>query len=287
MEKLRIALLSGFMNYFSGEGIAQYERNQASLKDLSKEYDFDLCIYKELIDNIEKASNVRKEIDSKGIDFVLIFHPTYISGDIIFELMRAKVFLGLWASREPEKSGPLPLASLVCLNQNTSIASHYFKNNKKKFKWFLGNTQDKYFKPRFEVTMKVLKVLKELRNSRIAQLGRIAEGFRNMYYDEREIYNILGIDVVREIEIEDVLDEEEKVDKKAVEIEFEKVFKSFKKISISEDKILESIKMFLATKKICEEKNFKAVAFDCAAKPVKLKRIVACLSNSLLNSNGS
>ncbi len=129
-------------------------------------------------------------------------------------------------------------------------------------------------------------MIKKLKNSRVAQLGKTGEGFRNMYYDEREIFRTLGIDVVREVEVEDVFYEAEKIDKLSVKKETEKILKQFSQINFSSEKITEAVKMFLATKKICEDNAYDAVAFDCAAKPIKLKGILACLSNSLLNSYG-
>ena len=286
MEKLKVAFLAGFMDYFSGEGIESFKKSQDDLKKLARQNNFDLYIYNEPISDIKNAAIVRMDMEHKGVDFVLIYHPTYISGDIIFELLRTDSYFGLWAPKEPRPAGPLPLASFVCLNQNTSIATHYFKGSRKKYKWFLGDTNDEYFKYRFEITIRALNVIKRLKNSRVAQLGKIAEGFRNMYYDEREIFKTLGVDVVRDVEIEDVFYEAGKIDKTIVNNEVDKVLKQFSSVSFPKEKIIETIKMFMAVKKICEDNNYDAVAFDCAGKPIKLKGIIACLSNSLLNSYG-
>jgi len=279
MEKLTIALLAGSMPYFSDEGKSIYKKACKDLEKVSIKLDFKLKVYEDFIMSEKKAMEIRKEIDSNSVDFMLLFHPTYISGDIVFELMKAKAYLGLWAAREPKKDGPLPLASFVCLNQNTSIARHYFKDKKIKFKWFFGEASSKYFKPRFEITIKALSAIKALKDSKVAQIGRIAEGFRNMYYDEREIYKILGIDIVRGIEIEDVLYKAEKIDENIIQKEVNRICSTCSKITVSNKKIIDSVKNFLAIKKICQENKFIAVAVDCASKLIKLKGMVACLSN--------
>ncbi len=286
MEKLTIALLAGSMPYFSDEGKLIYKKACKDLEKLSIELDFKLKVYEDFIMSEKKAMEIRKEIDSNSVDFMLLFHPTYISGDIVFELMKAKAYIGLWAVREPKKDGPLPLASFVCLNQNTSIARHYFKDRKVKFKWFFGEASSKYFKPRFEITIKALSTIKALKDSKVAQIGRIAEGFRNMYYDEREIYKILGIDIVRGIEIEDVLSKAEKIEENIIQKEVNRIYSTCSKITVSNKKIIDSVKNFLAIKKICQENKFIAVAVDCAFKLIKLKGMLACLSNSMLNSIG-
>jgi len=286
MEKLKVALLASSMQYFSDEGKSIYKKACRDLKKLSKESGFELKVYEDFIMSEEKAMEIRKEIDNTEIDFLLLFHPTYISGDIVFELLKTKARIGLWGVKEPKMSGPLPLASLVCLNQNTSIAGHYFKDRKIKFKWFFGEVDSIYFGPRFEVTIKALSAVKALKDSKVAQIGRIAEGFRNMYYDERQIYKTLGIDIVRDVEIEDILSETEKLDDANIKAEMNKIYPKISRIDVNNKKIVDSVKIFMATKIICNENKFKAVAFDCAAKLVKLKGMIACLSNSLLNSYG-
>ena len=107
-----------------------------------------------------------------------------------------------------------------------------------------------------------------------------------MYYDERQIYKTLGIDVVRGIEIEDILAEADKIEENFIEKEVEKIYSTCAEIRVKDIKIIDSVKIYFATKKICEENNFKAVAFSCGPKLGNLKNMRACLSNSLLDSIG-
>lgn len=286
MEKLKVAFVAASMPNFSNEGPKIYQQYQKDLKKVSEELGFNLTVYKDIIMTDKKAIEVRKDIDSKDFDFVILFHPTYIIGDLVFELMKTKAYLGLWAVEEPTKEGSLPLASLVCLNQNASIAGHYFKDNKKKFKWFFGRVENKYFKPRFEITIRALTAVKNLKDAKVAQIGKIADGFRNMYYDERAIYRTLGVDVVRGIEIEDILAEGEKIDEKLIKEEVDRIYSSCAEIKVKDIKIIDSVKIYLAAKKICEENGFKAVAFSCWPKLGNFKNMTACLCDSLLDSVG-
>ena len=286
MLKLRVALVAGSMPNFSDKGPMIYSECQKDLQKLSHELGFELIVYRDIIVTEQKAMEVRKDIDSKDFDFVILFHATYMVGDLVFELMKTKAYIGLWAVEEPRKDGPLPLGSFVCLNQNTSIAGHYFKDNKKKFKWFFGRVQDEYFKPRFEITIKALTAVRNLRDAKVAQIGKIADGFRCMYYDEREIYKTLGVDVIRGIEIEDIIAEAENIDEKLVRKEVNRVCSTFSEIEVKDVKIVDSVKIYIATRKICEENDFKAVAISYRPKIINLKNMTACLSNSLLDSFG-
>ena len=131
MERLNVALVAGTMEMYPGVAESIYSGYQKTLLDISEELAFNLKIYKELLTTEKRAKEIRKDIDSKDIDFIVIFHPTYISGDIIFELMKTKANIGLWAIEEPDEEGPITLTSFVCLMQNSAIAGHCFKKHKK------------------------------------------------------------------------------------------------------------------------------------------------------------
>ena len=55
---------------------------------------------------------------------------------------------------------------------------------------------------------------------------------------------------------------------------------------IAEEKIVDSVKIYLAVKKVCEKENYDAVAFSCHPKLISIKEMVGCLINSRLNSTG-
>ena len=90
MKKLKVALVAASMPNFSEEGPVIYERCGSDLKKLSEELGFDLTVYKDIILSERQAMDVRKDVDRKNIDFLLLIHPTYMLGDIAFELMKTR-----------------------------------------------------------------------------------------------------------------------------------------------------------------------------------------------------
>jgi L-fucose isomerase-like protein len=286
MHKLKIGFAAGFMEGFSTEGLKMFETYKKDLSRMAAEMNFDLVCFDTIIQNMEQAFNVRKEIDSKDIDFVLLFHPSYIIGDFIFEIMKSRAEFGLWAIEELFDEGPMPLASLVNVMQNSSIAQHNFKGKPKKTKWFFGDINGKYFRPRFEITVRVLSAIKALKDARVAQIGKLADGHINHMVDVREIYKNLGVDVSRDYEVEDIIALGNDVAGKDINRELDRI-KSVCRISrVGVDKIIDSIKMYLAIKKICKENSYSAVAFSCWPKLMPMKEMVGCLVNSMLNSDG-
>ncbi len=286
MKKLKVGFVAGFMEGFSDERLKLFSTYEQGLEKLSKGLNFELLSYKEIVTTVEQACNVRDDLDKNEVDFVLLFHPSYILGTLVYEILKARAPIGLWAIEELRDTGPMPLAAMVSLQQNCSMAVHNFLGEPKKFKWFFGDINGKYFKERFEITMKSLGAVKNLKNTRVAQIGKLADGHINHMVNEREIFAKLKVDVFRDYEIEDII----KLSKEVSESEVKKDMKFLKSsctISrVAEEKVETSVRMYLAVKNLCQKENYDSVAFSCWPKLMPNMEMVGCLVNSRLNSAG-
>ena len=286
MKKLKVGFVAGFMEGFSDEKLKLFSTYQKKLEALSKDLNFELISYKDIVITVDQAIKVRDDLDRKQVDFVLLFHPSYIHGTLVYEILKVNAPVGLWAIEELRKEGPMPLASMVSLEQNCSMAVHNFVGNPKKFKWFFGDIDGKYFKDRFAITMKALGAVKNIKNARIGQIGKLADGHINHMVNERQIYANLGVDVFRDYEIEDILKLSEEVSSDEVDKEMKYIKGSCAIVDVAEEKVVDSVKMAIAVKKICEKEDYAAVAFSCWPKLMPGKEMVGCLVNSRLNSAG-
>jgi len=178
----------------------------------------------------------------------------------------------------------MPLASFVNLCQNMGIAHQMFKGSPRKVKWFFGPLEGPLFKPRFEITVKALLGVKNLRNARVAQIGKLADGHINHTLDNRDIYARLGVDVNRDYEVEDIIAMAEAMPDKEAAAELEKIDRSCAKQRISDEKIRSSVKMALAVRTLAERNDWSAVAFSCWPKLMPKKGMSGCLVNALLNN---
>jgi L-fucose isomerase-like protein len=286
MKKLKVGFVAGFMEGFSEEKLNMFSTYQKKLEKISKELNFELVTYKDIVVTVPQAIKVRDDLDKKQVDFVLLFHPSYIHGTLVYEILKARAPVGLWSIEELRESGPMPLASMVSMTQNCSMAVHNFLGEKKKFKWFFGDIDGKYFKERFAITMKALSTVKNIKNARVAQIGKLVDGHINHMVDERQIYANTGVDVFRDYEIEDILKLAEEVPASEVEKQMKDVKGSCAIVKVAEEKVVDSVKMALALKKICAQEDYSAVAFSCWPKLMPQKEMVGCFVNSILNSTG-
>jgi L-fucose isomerase-like protein len=204
MNKLKIGLVGLMHSNFPGDKEGIYRRVCDDFNRLAGECDFQPYIITEGIITESDARKVYHRLAEAGLDFLLVLNVQFALGKIISILAELPVKLGLWALPEPASCGPLPGNSFCGMNMNASILNEYL--GIKKYKWFYGNMDGPKFRERFNITVKALRVIKNLQGSRMAIIGGIADGFDCQYYDEREIYRKFKVKIIRNLEFDDVYD---------------------------------------------------------------------------------
>jgi L-fucose isomerase-like protein len=139
------------------------------------------------------------------------------------------------------------------------------------------------FAPRFEITVKALLAVKNLRDARVAQIGKLMDGHINHTLDNRDIYARLGVDVNRDYEVEDIMGMAEGMPDREAAAELEKIEKATARRRIGNDKISYAVKMALVVKRLAVENEWSAVAFSCAPK-LMTKGLTGCMINAALNN---
>lgn len=284
MKKLKIGFAAGFMDGFSRAGLDTFAEYGTRLAKLGETMGFELTTWPKAMMTVREARAIREEADAKAVDFLLLFHPAYIIGDNVYELMKVRAHVGLWAIEEPREEGPMPLASFVNLCQNMGIAHQMFKGTPKKVKWFFGPLDGPLFRPRFETTVRALLAVKNLRGARVAQIGKLADGHINHTLDNRDVYARLGVDVNRDFEIEDVMAIADAMPDSAAAEELTAIEKSSRRQRIGGEKVLYSVKLARAIRKLAADHDWSAVAFSCWPKLMPLRGMSGCLVNALLNN---
>ncbi len=132
------------------------------------------------------GGRARDFMDGERVDFTLLFNASLPYGRVILPLARVRSRLGLWSVPEPTRDGVLQLNSFCGTNMLGSIVGNYLRHHRIRFKWFYGLPGSDQFLERFRVTLRALQALKRLSaGARVAQIGGLADGFENLYFDER------------------------------------------------------------------------------------------------------
>lgn len=120
------------------------------------------------------------ELKAAGADFILLLHGGFTMGDVIREIAKDSLPLGVWATPEPTLTGDVQLNNFVSLNMSMSIVRGVRDLTKNPVQWYLGAPSDGALIARLTQTLQALAMRKSLKGARIGVVGGLAPTFYNM-----------------------------------------------------------------------------------------------------------
>ena len=158
MLKLKVGLVGTIMPFYQVESSNIFNKSIEQVKKYIEENGADYHIVKKQIYNLEDAVAACKELNSNGVDFLLLQISSIDDRDIIFGLKDFKGRIGLWAVPEGRQDKMIPQCSLIGANLMGSLIYKYLKGLKLKYKWFYGNVEDDLFRNRMKITLKSFSI---------------------------------------------------------------------------------------------------------------------------------
>jgi L-fucose isomerase-like protein len=184
---LRLALVSVIRPIFKGDSRRVAAESEAGLRRLGEEMGFELVTRDVTVSEAGDAERVSREIAAEALDFLLIQHSTFATGDLLAPLLGAARRVGVWAVPEAAGlesgigpgagSGPLPLNALCGLNMTMSLLDHPAVAKREPVKWFYGAADGDTFRARLLPTLAGLRGLRAIEGARVLQVGGTAPGF--------------------------------------------------------------------------------------------------------------
>lgn len=191
---LRIGFVALIRPLFKGDSPRLLRESLAALTALGQEWGFavvtptltnpdrHLATGQELpacaVSSPETAQQAARQLADSNLDFLLIQHTTFATGELLAPLVNAVQRVGVWALAEPEvKNGPLPLNALCGLTMTLSLLKRPQVGKCAPVKWFYGAVEEERFRRRLLPTVAALRGLKALEAARILQIGGTAPGF--------------------------------------------------------------------------------------------------------------
>ncbi len=288
MKPCRIYMVSTVQTSFWGSQKRQYETYYIpEMEKLAQTMGFELTSQKEIITTPAEAIEAKKRISQGEYDLLLIQVSTFADGNLISPLAETGVRLGLWGIPEITSTGAIPNNSFCGVNMYGSIIHQYIDRNMP-YKWFFGDVTDPLFRDRFQITVRALGALRALRGAKIGLIGGIAPGFNDLYYDERQTKEKLGITVDRVLEFSDVKD-------KALSYPLEEILPIVGDIQkesagVAPDMtrmgLENTARVYRAFEDLVKENGYDAIAISCWPRFRKELGIVVCSVIGRLLENG-
>lgn len=288
MKPCRIYLVSTVQTSFWGSTERQYEKYFIpQMRKLSEALHFELTCQQEIVTNEAESRAARDRIRAGSYDLLLIQVSTFADGNIITPLAQTGVRIGLWAVPEITGTGAIPNNSFCGINMYASIL-HQYVDRSLGYKWFFGDVSDPLFVDRLAVTVRALGALRRLQGARVGLIGGIAPGFNDLYYDERQTMDRLGITVDRTLEFSDVKEKalsypEEQITPIVAEIRGENTRVAS---DMTNQGLENTARVYKAFTDIVREREYDAIAISCWPRFRKDLGIVVCAVIGHLLENG-
>jgi L-fucose isomerase-like protein len=185
---LRVALVAVARGAFKGDADAVVGR---AADWLHAEAETSGCVVVDapfVVRDAADAGRAALWIAEADLDYVLVLHATFATGDLLAPLLRAARHVGVWAVPEGEglagrRPGarpdvdPLPLNSLCGLTMTLSALDHAAVGRAGPVKWFFGAPGDDELRRRWSATTRALHALVALERASVLQIGGTAPDF--------------------------------------------------------------------------------------------------------------
>ena len=269
---LRIGFVSIIRPLFKGDSPGAAARSLEQLKRLGEQEGFEVVtanvsgndahvasgreIPPFAVSNLDTARQAAAQLKDEALDFLLVQHTTFSTGDLLAPLLHAAKRVGVWALPEPAQRGPLPFNALCGLNMTLSFLEHPQVNKREPVKWFYGAAEDDWFLQRLTPTLLALRGLRAVEGARILQVGGTAPAFYGL--EERP-----GLPVTV-----DTMDLAEVFDRVAAVPEGEARARAAdwakeESAQVSDEHLERAARVELALKSLAAEGSYDAIALRC------------------------
>jgi L-fucose isomerase-like protein len=259
MNKLNICLIKTSLPSYFPDKYDVWGKSLSELTKICRELNVNLKIIDEIPMNANDAKNALSKCEDVKADFVLILHGGFTMGDVALTFAESNFKLGFWSVPEPIRTGDIQLNNFVSLNMSMSIAKKVRDTQKYPIKWFHGNADSLEFIKKLSLTIKALKALKTLSNTRIGQIGGLAMTFYNMEVSSAKLKSKLGLNIINH-DIHELTDKMSNQEVDKVEKEVKKMLSLAPTDNVSIEQLRLSAQASLSLRDISNENDYNALA---------------------------
>lgn len=206
-----------------------------------------------------QSRSAMAELTAAGADFVLLLHGGFTMGDVVREVARHDLPLGVWATPEPTLTEDVQLNNFVSLNMSMSIARGVRDLNSSPVQWYLGAADDPALLARLEQTLTALAARKALNGARIGVIGGLAPTFYNMEVSTDTLMRSLGV-WVEHMDIHQMTDLMAALAEADVAAELSAMSAAAEVRGVSDAQMELTARAALALRRIADENGYDALA---------------------------
>ncbi len=187
----------------------------------------------------------------------------------------------IWATPEPEWTGDVIRSNSLCAG---IMHNSHLKRAGVDAKFIFGNPEEMV--DELKALIKALRAITYLKNSKLGIVGYRAPGFYVSGHNEMKLHAELGVQTFH-VDLSSVMGEVERIADEAAEEVIQRYgFTLAENVVENRAALLKTVKVYLALRKIAEEKSLDILAVKCWPEFPFEQGVSVCLALSLLNDNG-
>jgi L-fucose isomerase-like protein len=280
-RKVRIGFVNLILDFLPGQDVAVRYSSEAQ-EHLRSRLNAEVVEFPEPVAKREQAARAWKLFKAQDVDAVILFNGTFNTGELTAEIIRnLECPFALWGIGELALSSRNFTGSMV----GVMAAGALFKNFDKPFSFIYGPVSDPQAQRRLGAFTGAVRAIAYLREATIGVIGMRPDGFQIAGFDELAVKKVFGTEItkismyeftntIRAVEEKDV-DRDMEVQKKIFDIPA-KVLQEARGLS----------RVYLAVKKIAQERNLQSYAPDCWPELRDNDHTPICPANGRMNAEG-
>jgi len=291
MDRMKLGFLPTRRSVFSKQE-AQIQKRK--IRNAISEFDIDIVDLEDLneegllYDSYEMTEKAIAKFITSRVDAVFIPHCNFGTEDSVARVAKAvsKPVL-LWGPRDeaPTEDGDIQRFTLTGIFATSKVLRRY----RVKFT-YLQNCRlgDEEFKLGFENFIKSANIVKQLKNTRILQIGTRTAPFLSVISNEGELLEKFGVEVlpINLKDIEVTLFSLLENNQEQIEAEAALLENKLDMSHIETDAAKKIIALKLALRQTCEQNKCNTVVIQCWSTLQKMIGIMPCMSIGLLTDEG-
>lgn len=256
---LTIGLITASLPSYFPQRHGVFEAAREMLAGIAAQGDYKVVEASQIPMDAVQARAAMRDLKAAGADFILLLHGGFTMGDVVREIARDPLPLGVWATPEPTLTGDVQLNNFVSLNMSMSIARGVRDLNTHPVQWYLGAPDDADLRARLGQTLRALKARKALHGARIGVIGGLAPTFYNMEVSSDTLLRSLGV-WVEHIDIHDMVDKMAAQSDAAVTAELAEMSTAAQVSGVSDAQMALTAQAVLALRQIAADGGYDALA---------------------------
>jgi L-fucose isomerase-like protein len=190
---LTIGLIKASLPSYFPERHGVFEACESWLRDLAATHGAEVVVAEGIPMNGADARQAVADVRARGADFLLLLHGGFTMGDVVREIARAQMPMGVWATPEPTLTDDIQLNNFVSLNMSMSIAKGVRDLSTHPIQWYLGAPGEDALQRRMGQTLRALGAKTALDGAKIGVIGGLAMTFYNMEVSTDALMRKLGV----------------------------------------------------------------------------------------------